>query len=176
MRCIVLAIAALTFVACAAIESEPSVPSASIPMDISDQELRAAFDALDWVTIRTEQGTGIHNNTIFVLATWLDDQVFAQWNLGNDKVTKVVIFFDPDDTIEPFLMDYQITQMEALTGLVAPGWDDVTEWLFGTWGILAQQETETPSATQRYRNIHAKATVYTATNIGVVEFTAYPNR
>ena len=173
MISIAFALAILTFISCTGMQSESS--ALATPLDVTDRELRAALDPLDWVTIRTEQGTDMHSGTIFVLATWLDDQIFAQWNLENDRVTKVVVIVDPSHAKEPFLVDYQNRYVETITGLVVPGWGNVTEWLYSTWSTLSQHETKTPSAIQRYRNINAKVTVYTAINVGIVEFTADPN-
>ena len=129
MRTLVLAVALLALISCTGMQSESSESPNTTPLDVTDRELRAALNPLDWVTIRTEQGEDTHSGTTFVLATWLDDQVFAQWNLENDRVAKVVIVVDPNQAREPFLVDYQNRYVETISGLVVPSgawYDDYT--------------------------------------------------
>ena len=158
--------------------SSPTPPPSA--MDISDRQLRAALmnnsllESLGGgIRIDEELGTGIHEGKTFVLALWPDDQPIVQWTLEGNAVTKIAVIVDPDAAVEPYLVEFQIQYVKALTELVVPEWDsDGLGWIFDTWEILSQQDNVAPSASTSHGKIKITAIVYTVPNTGVVEFTS----
>ena len=133
---------------------------------------------LEWlggrISIKEEQGTGIHKGKTFVLASWPDDGYpIAQWTLEGNAVTEVAVIVEPDVADEPYLVDFQVEYVRALTELIVPGWgSEGTRWIFDTWEILSQQDDAAPSSSMYQGKIEITAIVYTVPNIGVVEFTS----
>ena len=144
-------------------------------LGVSDSQLRAALDN-ETFTITTEDGSGVHEGTTFVLASWLGDELVAQWNLRNGKVTKVVVIVDPNVAIEPYLTRLQLNYLTDLADLILPGLGfDVSEWVITAWQSLSQQDDLLPSSTIYYHDVKAVASVHIDTNIGYIEFTRKEN-
>ena len=171
-----LVILLLVGIACQEAVSEETELSGDL--GISDSQIRATltggwYDSAVWIT--TEEGTGVHEGTTFVLATWFDDRIFAQWNLRDSKVRKLVVLVDPDDAYEPYLEHRQTDYVRDLAYLAVPRTDhfDVLYWLLTAWSVLEQQDRETThSATIHYRGVKVFASVYLGTApFYVVEFT-----